>query len=296
MSEHSPQPSLDTLTYSREDSRARILAKPENEPVCLAIARAFGLSSPALLAKFDHAGWLPRMCQGSLLCPEQWELLSGSWPDSAMWDRISVYELQTLEHHTLESAFSSWPTVRATSGGGNRSTYQGAPYRPAIAQRAQNWPTARQEDGESCEFAQQATMWRTPDAPNTGGPRNRQDSIGDGHQVTVAEQAEHWQTPAADSFRSRGHDRKEEMGLDQQARFFPTPAARDHRTPNKQSYQERSGTTKGEQLQNFVAHSLPAPAMNDGQQSSEKDPTSRRRLNPQFVEWLMGFPPGWTEL
>lgn len=38
-----------------------------------------------------------------------------------------------------------------------------------------------------------------------GGPRNRQASIGEGHQTTIAEQAETlWQTPATDSFRSRG--------------------------------------------------------------------------------------------
>jgi hypothetical protein len=34
----------------------------------------------------------------------------------------------------------------------------------------------------------------------------------------------------------------------------------------------------------------------DGPTSSAKDPTSRRRLNPRFVEWLMGFPIMWTEL
>jgi DNA (cytosine-5)-methyltransferase 1 len=102
------------------------------------------------------------------------------------------------------------------------------------------------------------------------------------------------------SFRSRGGDRKDEPGLDQQARFFPTPAARDYRTPNKRTYQERSETKKGEQLQNFVEHrflsSLPVPAIQDGPPFSESVPISRRRLNPRFVEWLMGFPIGWTEL
>jgi hypothetical protein len=108
-----------------------------------------------------------------------------------------------------------------------------------------------------------------------------------------------WQTPGTDSFRSRGGDRKDEPGLDQQARFFPTPAARDYRTPNKRTYQERSETKKGEQLQNFVEHrfpSLPVPAIQDGPPFSESVPISRRRLNPRFVEWLMGFPIGWTEL
>jgi hypothetical protein len=86
------------------------------------------------------------------------------------------------------------------------------------------------------------------------------------------------------------------MGLDQQARFFPTPAARDYRTPNSKSFADRGGGSKGEQLQNFVAHLLPAPQTPDGQPSSPPGQTSRRRLNPRFVEFLMNFPIGWTEL
>lgn len=36
--------------------------------------------------------------------------------------------------------------------------------------------------------------------------------------------------------------------------------------------------------------------MTDGQTSLPQDQTSpqRQRLNPQFVDWLMGWPPGWT--
>ena len=84
------------------------------------------------------------------------------------------------------------------------------------------------------------------------------------------------------------------MGLDQQARFFPTPASRDYRTPHRESYQERSGTKKGEQLQNFVAFA-PGPSDSRCPQSSAPVPTSRLRLNPRFVEWLMGFPIGWSK-
>lgn len=72
------------------------------------------------------------------------------------------------------------------------------------------------------------------------------------------ELAAQWQTPATDSFRSRGGDRKDEQGLDQQARSFLPPDQ----------------------------------ATQAGQQSSE----TRRVLNPQFVEWLMGWPIGWTAL
>src|SRR6185295_10916397 len=115
-----------------------------------------------------------------------------------------------------------------------------------LAALAKKWPTLNAHDatgarGKNNVFADNhyyphdlnmaaEQMWRTPDAPGSGGPRNRQDSIGDGHQTTIAEQAEHWQTPATDSFRSRGGDCKDEMGLDQQARFWQTPQSRDFRS------------------------------------------------------------------
>ena len=55
---------------------------------------------------------------------------------------------------------------------------------------------------------------------------------------------------------------------------WPTPAARDFRSPNSKPYSERGGGKKGEQLPNAVG----------GQ------------LNPPWVEWLMGWPIGWTAL
>ena len=56
--------------------------------------------------------------------------------------------------------------------------------------------------------------------------------------------------------------------------MLPTPAGRDWRHPNKKPYSERGGGTKGEQLPNAIGGPL----------------------NPRFVEWLMGFPDGWTDL
>ena len=58
------------------------------------------------------------------------------------------------------------------------------------------------------------------------------------------------------------------------AKMWPTPAARDYRFPNKKTYSERGGGKKGEQLPNAVGGPL----------------------NPTWVEWLMGWPLGWTDL
>ncbi len=60
----------------------------------------------------------------------------------------------------------------------------------------------------------------------------------------------------------------------EEGRNWPTPAARDYRHPNAKSYAERGGGSKGEQLPNAVGGTL----------------------NPDWVEWLMGWPLGWTDL
>lgn len=336
------------------DSPAKTSAKPESEPDCLAIARAFGLSSPVLLAKFDPVGWLPRTCQGSLLCLEQWEPLSGSWPDSAMWDQTSVYELQTSARPILENECSLWPTAVAKDDGktpeghlamkkrmgerdGTNSNRTAITSLAVKVQALDNWPTARREDGESCgnhpgatdsltgatrnwstpaahdgrrpgsdatstqgaNLKRDAEIWPTPQAHDQTGAREKNNFLSDHHYKPhdLVMATDQWQTPATDSFRSSGGDRKDEMGLDQQARFFPTPSASEVR----QGYQRRPEGMASRQNQKSLTTicldlSLQAPAIPDGPTFSAKDPTSRRRLNPQFVEWLMGLPPGWTEL
>jgi site-specific DNA-cytosine methylase len=146
--------------------------------------------------------------------------------------------------------------------------WQGTPLTIA----ATTWPTARAEDSESCGNHPGATdsltgatrLWRTPDVPGT------------------------------DSFRSRGGDRKDEMGLDQEARHWQTPNARDWKS---ETGSENNSYDKTPNLSRQVYRlSHPAPQIHDGPQSSENGQTSHRRLNPRFVSWLMGFPPTWTEL
>ena len=110
----------------------------------------------------------------------------------------------------------------------------------------------------------QARTWRTPDAPTSGGVRTRKSSIGKGHQIALGEQVAQW----------------------------PTPAARDSKNPNALCYADRGGKRRGEQLPNFVRHYFPPvlPISTDGARSSG----GGRKLNPAFVETLMGLPLGWT--
>jgi hypothetical protein len=64
--------------------------------------------------------------------------------------------------------------------------------------------------------------------------------------------------------------------------IWPTPAARDYKGP----------------CWNTPARDCLDHAVERGETKTRKYPTPSQdggRLNPQFVEWLMGFPIGWTD-
>jgi len=238
------------------------------------------------------------------------ERFSGTWPASGSMSSGRCYALPRWAPLTSAPDYSSWPTARAND---SEKRGQVSPnLRSGLVGAAQLWPTAKASDGTK------------------GGP-NQAGSSGD---LMLPSAAVQWQTPAADSFRSRGGSRKNEPGLDQQARnlwasptasansnrttkrapshgenhgevlagqaaSWPTPAARDAKGANSEAHVTTNGSGRMhlDQLPNYVAHAFSRPAQNpnSGPTSSPPCPTSRRRLNPAFVCWLMGWPTWWTE-
>lgn len=152
----------------------------------------------------------------------------------------------------------------------------------------QMWPTPRSEDSESAGNHPGATdsltgatsLWSTPHAHNSQGSPGAGLTANDGRQRDLVREAKHWQTPASDSFRSRGGERKDEMGLDQQARSHLAPETPPHGSESSQS----------------TPTSRPPSASTKNGNSTSDSRLLQRRLNPRFTEWLMGWPPGWTSL
>jgi hypothetical protein len=189
-----------------------------------------------------------------------------------------------LAHRTGGSGSSSWPTADA-----NTSTYSNG------------------ERGENLREA--AEHWATPTShERTLTPRDVD------HGEQLANQADKWQTPTGSMVESRkqvGAEEREDL-LPRQAAKWVTPQAHDAASgPSSAGRIGRHGTRHGgrdlvDQSQTWPtprcgAHGTPGAGLRhptietSGPESSPSAPTSRRRLNPLFVEWLMGFPEGWTD-
>lgn len=182
----------------------------------------------------------------------------------------------------------------------------------------QMWPTPRSEDSESAGNHPNATdsltgatgLWSTPHAHNSQGAPGAGLTANDGRHRDLVREAGGWQTPAvADGMGGhlqRGGMRANEPMLPGQAARWMTPTSRDW----------KDGADPSENVPTNSLLSRQAPRiMSDGQPSSGSAPTSRRRsastksgnlesdsrllrrrLNPRFVAWLMGWNPGWTSL
>jgi len=155
----------------------------------------------------------------------------------------------------------------------------------------ENWPTA---GGMRSGSLFQRPMW-APVMAEPGG------SALHGEWLTLTGQASHWPSPNVQDAEAAGGQGAIGRGtrgetLHTMTAQWPTPASRDFRTPNSQESQESRTIHGGEQLPNFVEHHFSHPVLStlDGRPLSPTARTLRRRLNPAFACWLMGWPIWWT--
>lgn len=187
---------------------------------------------------------------------EGWEVFSGTWPRSGMTRNGIAFRRPPLVPLTKGIGCGSLlPTPTASQYGSNKSSSAGAATRPSLAQIAKQWPTPMSSDARG----------------RSGANRN-------GRQVQLVDAVRMWPTPTAvDGRRGTGTYREWDTGVPlpqavamaEQGKW-PTPTSRDW----------RSGKASPETL---ARNSRPLSETVGGQ------------LNPTWVEWLMGYPIGWTD-
>jgi hypothetical protein len=205
---------------------------------------------------------------------------------------------------------SAWQTQTA-----NTATYCGGNspgFLPLVGQ-AEQWQTPatdsfRSRGGDRKDemgLDQQSQFWTTPQAHDVTERGSGQVPTSAAGNACLARDARTWPSPTSHDGRRPGADLKSTQGanLSRDAATWPTPASRDSKGENSLQYMNRTdGRTDGrsnnhaDQLPNFVMMNFSPQdqATQDGPESSEQNPGSRRRLNPAFAAWLMGLKWWWT--
>jgi hypothetical protein len=262
----------DLLTWYLAGSRAKTSAQPEKEPESKASEAVCGLKCLGSLARFDLDSRSWKTHQFSLL--GDLEPFSETWPRWGMMRGGECWELSMPVLRTSEKESGSLPTPRATDGTKGSRTAEGA---------QKEWARGRNKD-----LGMVAAMWPTPRACMTG---------------------------AATPERLNDKNRNLEKAVAQT--MWPTPQA--HKTTESGEIVNADGTpwdgirkphskTTGRPITTALADAVKfaTPQARDfrtGQQSRWENPERTRnlndqiggQLNPTWVEWLMGWPLGWTD-
>ena len=186
--------------------------------------------------------------------------------------------------------------------GGDRKDEMG------LDQQVRRWPTATAKDGDSAgnrssqnchpgtSLHDATKHWPTP---NTAPESKQLGSNQISSPPSLGEAAKKWPTPRTVTGGGESAERKKQLGredagggdLQAAVENWPTPGANDMKGSHREG--QRHGQLD-EAAEIKFQSSLLAQGTGDGATSSEKHPTSRRRLNPAFVAWLMGWPWWWT--
>ena len=263
------------LTWYRAVSLARILVQPAKAQASTAHAAACGPTLRASLAKYDPDTHSLKTAQCSLLedsteslqtLPRWGSMLNGVvYPRPKSAQIMAVTEFGLLPdgvnyHHT--------PNTNGLDGGSNS--------RKALKARQLPWATPTTMDKLPPKSEQALFREMTIARPGRSQPANLRDQVSNSHN---------WTTPSA-SDSQRGGCITENMtgtSLAQQVNTpskYPTPTACAAKGSSDASLTRADGRDR---TNNRLDHNVFAQS-GGGQ------------LNPDWVEWLMGWPIGWTDL
>lgn len=292
-----PEPStadrlLEKWIGSLEDSHASHSQSPETEKE-LMTSDGSGNTLGDWLLKYDPDTSSWRTPQVSLFEMEL-EQFSASFLRSGTMRNGFVYEHRMSVRPIEESEFSSLLT-------GNWGTPNTMDSLPPKSQEALDRESSTVRKGRSApnnlrdqvNVREGQAEWPTA-TTDSATDRSKRYAQG-GHPLSMV--ASEWPTPSTQEYPHPG------MVINEKGRREPKEGKTDHSlnledrasnwlTPS--ANEDAAGTLAGN-MQNMLSHQVQAQAQS-GKIFSPNVPTSHRRLNPKFVEWLMGLPERWIEL
>jgi hypothetical protein len=258
----------------------RTLVQPEKAQESQVSAADYGLNSNALLARYDHISCSWKTAQCSLFADLEQSL--ETWPRSGSMLNGVCYQRPMLELHTSAIASGFWPFGMVPT--------------PCAAAEAPNRGSNKKNGPKSLiEFAQsnipaEPQMWPTP---TVCGNYNRP-GVSATSGMGLASAVKLWPTPTATEGMGGGSAKSgmkainrvkrpsgchRTLALRDAVKIWPTPTASASKGSSPATLTRKSGKSR---INDRLDHSVMA---SDGGQ-----------LNPTWVEWLMGWPLGWTDL
>jgi hypothetical protein len=252
---------VDWWMSSLAASHAKISAQPVRAQDSTASEAASGLKCLGSLARFDLDSRSWKTHQFSLL--GGLESFSETWPKWGMMRGGECWELSTPELRTSENESGLWRSPAAQEPGVSWQRLETRTGEPVESM-------CRHYDKHTGRMAQigltqqvQARAWPTP---------TRNNAVGAGYQR--ANGNHYFTLPGAVGATKHLPPEIEEKRI----RMYPTPGA------NEDSYRLNGNSQQ--------SNSLGAIARREALAES---PESGGQLNPTWVEWLMGWPLGWTD-
>jgi hypothetical protein len=212
---------------------------------------------------------------------------------------------------SLTTQANLWPTARVSSANGPaQSEIAAGNPKKRLEVSAACWPTPTTQDFKkrgpnSSQFglAESSCQWATPNTIDHLPPRSAEamekmlgptgQRAGRSRPSNLREQIV-WPTPRAQKTSSENPERWEAR---RQAGQVSTPplamAAIMWPTVTTQDAKNNAGPSQFER--NTKPLNVEAALYRSRQDQTETGTASHKVLNPQFVEWLMGWPIGWTE-
>lgn len=217
------------------------------------------------------------------------EPFSENWPKAGMIVNGIAYRRPPLAHHIADPDCGLWPTPRTITGG------------PESAKRKKELGRINSAGGD---LQAAVKVWPTPRAGNPGSRPNKK-----GGKILAEEVKKMWPTPRKQMSHGVCKSRAENPALAEAEyrledvvavrggtsipQTYPTPQAADckqkpqplRKKKDRQTRKETPGSYRGDLADHVGAQ-------------TKEDATADKpgQLNPDWVEWLMGWPIGWTDL
>jgi len=261
--EPSRQMDLEELTSLSAAGRANLGVRPgSNEARKMTVTS--GRKWLALLESYGRAGLLGKMC--AALLTNQWGSSAAflTWKASAMKPSHLLFQLAPSMPRTAATAFGSSPRKMTPT--------------PTASDHIERTSTSTEKmnplTGKSVSLDRFVRFWPDPETQQSGVPRLLHTPTAKANQM-------------APSMKERNP-----------GSWWPTPTASEGT-----GAQQNAGRAGGSSLRETVKlWATPTAAIAVG--STCQDSKGKRdlrlevdgQLNPTWVEWLMGFPEGWTDL